>query len=287
MFQSFLLGGIQPVINVQSPLDLNYALKVAQDAAYAAGQVLLSYYSSRYEVYEKVKDNPVTTADLKANELLHKTLLGAFPDAGWLSEESADNPDRMKKEWLWVVDPLDGTKEFIEGVDEFAVSIGLVHEHRPVLAVTYNPPANIRVHCIKGSGTFANDAPVNVTRRKTLAGATVLSSRSETKRGLFDPFKDILDVRPTGSVAHKLAQMASGQGDITFSLVPKNEWDICAGVLLAEEAGATVTDLGGNPFLFNQENTLRNGVVAASDLLYADLFELIRSKTQWRGVSRF
>jgi len=261
----------------QSAIDLDNALKVAQDAAHAAGDILLSYYASRYEVYEKSRDNPVTTADLKANEALHEMLLGAVPHAGWLSEESVDDPTRMNKDWLWVVDPLDGTKEFIEGIDEFAVSIALVHEHRPVLAVTYNPAADIRVHCLKGSGTFANNTPVAVTRRKTLQGATVLSSRSETKRGLFDAFRDILDVQPTGSVAHKLAQMASGRADITFSLAPKNEWDICAGVLLAEEAGATVTDLSGNPFLFNQKNTLRNGVIAASALLYPDLLELIQS----------
>jgi myo-inositol-1(or 4)-monophosphatase len=261
-------------------INLAAALGVAKNAARAAGDVLLSYYESRYEVYQKSRDNPVTTADLKANEVLQEMLLGAFPHAGWLSEESVDDPGRMNKEWLWVVDPLDGTKEFIEGIDEFAVSIGLVHENRPVLAVTYNPAADIRVHCLKGSGTFANDTPVAVTGRTTLQGATVLSSRSETKRGLFDPFKDILDVQPTGSVAHKLAQMASGQADVTFSLAPKNEWDICAGVLLAEEAGATVTDLNGNRFLFNQINTLRNGVIAASTLLYPHLFELIRSKTK-------
>lgn len=269
----------QPVTNSQIFIDLDTALAVAKDAAHAAGDVLLSYYTSQYAVYEKSRGNPVTTADLEANELLHKALLGAFPDAGWLSEESVDDPGRMQKDWLWVVDPLDGTKEFIDGIDEFAVSIGLVHEHRPVLAVTYNPAANIRVHCIHGSGTFANDVPVAVTGRRTLEGASVLSSRSETKRGLFDPFKDTLEIRPTGSVAHKLAQMASGQADVTFSLAPKNEWDICAGVLLAEEAGATVTDLSGNPFVFNQEDTLRNGVIAASQLLYPNLLELIRSKT--------
>lgn len=264
---------------MQSPINLDNALKVAKDAAHAAGEVLLSYYTSRYEVYEKARDNPVTTADLEANEVLHEALTSAFPQAGWLSEESVDDAQRMQKEWLWVVDPLDGTKEFIDGIDEFAVSIGLVHAHRPVLAVTFNPAANIRVHCIEGSGTFANDVPVAVTQRDTLTGATVLSSRSETKRGLFEPFKDTLDVRPTGSVAHKLAQVASGQGDITFSLAPKNEWDICAGVLLAQEAGARVTDLSGDPFLFNQAKTLRNGVIAASKRLYPDLLALIRAKT--------
>lgn len=256
--------------------NLEAALAAAKDAAYAAGRVLMSYYTSRYEILQKAEDHPVTTADLEANAVLHDRLLAAFPEAGWLSEESRDNPERLEKDWIWVVDPLDGTKEFIEGIDEFAVSIALVRGHEPVLAVTYNPAADIRVHCVRDGGTFANESPVRLAQRTTLEGARTLASRSETKRGLFEPFEQLLDVRPTGSVAYKLAQVASGESDITFSLAPKSEWDICAGVMLAQESGATVTDLEGKPFLFNQRDTLRNGVIAASPVLYPALFELIK-----------
>lgn len=265
--------------STDTAIDLDAALAVAKDAAYAAGRVLLSYYASEYEILKKAEGHPVTTADLEANTLLHDRLIGAFPQAGWLSEESRDNPERLNNEWVWVVDPLDGTKEFIEGIDEFAVSIGLVRGHEPVLAVTYNPAADIRVSSIKGSGTFANDLPVTLTSRTVLAGAVTLASRSETRRGLFKPYERLLDVRPTGSIAHKLAQFASGQSDVTFSLAPKNEWDICAGVMLARESGATVTDLDGKPFVFNQRDTLRNGVIAASPALFPALFELIKKRT--------
>jgi myo-inositol-1(or 4)-monophosphatase len=111
-----------------------------------------------------------------------------------------------------------------------------------------------------------------------LPGALVLASRSETGRGEWDRFGDILTVRPMGSVAYKLAQVAQGTCDLTFSLVPKNEWDICAGTLLVTEAGGQVTDLQGQPFRFNQAETLRAGVIATNGLLHTQILHLTQGQ---------
>ena len=259
-------------------MDLEDALTTAREAVHQAGEKLLSYYTSQYTIQHKSGGNPVTTADIEANTILREALLGAFPESGWLSEESLDDGKRLQREWVWIVDPLDGTVEFIRGIDEFAVAVALVRGVTPMVAVTYNPATGCLTHCRRGSGTFRNGEPVRVSERPRLEGATALASRSETRRGLFARFEGILGINPTGSIAHKLAEFAGGQADLTVSLAPKNEWDVCAGVLLAEEAGARVTDLDGKPFSFNQADTLRNGVVAANPSLYPDLFRLVAER---------
>ena len=114
--------------------------------------------------------------------------------------------------------------------------------------MTYNPVRRELLHACRGQGAFCNDQPIHVSATSHLPGALVLASRSETGRGEWERFRDILTVRPMGSVAYKLAQVAQGKCDMTFSLVPKNEWDICAGTLLVTEAGGQVTDLQGQPF---------------------------------------
>ena len=257
---------------------IQQALAVAQEAARRAGEVILSYYGSHYEIQSKGVDNPVTTADLAANRVLHETLLGAFPEAGWLSEESVDNTARLQRDYVWIIDPIDGTKEFIQGLDEFVVVIAFVVQQQVEVAVTYNPVRDELLYACRGQGAFCNNQPIHVSATARLPGALVLASRSETGRGEWDRFRDLLTVRPMGSVAYKLAQVAQGTCDLTFSLVPKNEWDICAGTLLVTEAGGQVTDLQGQPFRFNQPETLRAGLIATNGLLHEQVLRLTQGQ---------
>jgi myo-inositol-1(or 4)-monophosphatase len=258
---------------------IDQALDVAKRAAYRAGEEILPYYQSQYDVRNKSVDNPVTTADLVANRLLQDVLLSAFPDAGWLSEESVDNLERLQRDYTWVVDPIDGTKDFMQGIDEFAVVVALVIEGQVAVAVTYNPVRREMMYASRGQGAFCNGEPIRVNTTACLQQAVVLSSRSETGRGEWERFREIFTVRPTGSVAYKLAQVARGKGDMTFSLTPKNEWDICAGTLLVTEAGGCVSDLDGEPFRFNQPDPLRSGIVATNRFLHDPVLQLIRAST--------
>jgi myo-inositol-1(or 4)-monophosphatase len=260
-------------------MEINDALQAAIDAVRQAGQVVLSYYTSQYEVRDKSPDNPVTTADIAADQVLHEMLQGAVPAAGWLSEETADNPRRLQQEMVWVVDPIDGTREFIQGIDEFVVVVALVIRQQVVLAVTYNPVRRELIHACHGHGAFCNGNRIRVTTTARLQDAVTLASRSEVGRGEFEPFKEVLTIRPVGSVANKLAQVAKGTGDMTFSLVPKNEWDICAGTLLITEAGGRVTDRQGQPFLFNQPDTLRTGIIATNGWLHEQVLRLTRERS--------
>jgi myo-inositol-1(or 4)-monophosphatase len=249
----------------------------ALEAARAAGAIIRSFYSTSYTVdyKDRGKDSPVTIADRDANQKIHEILQGTFPQYGWLSEETVDSPDRLSRQRVWLVDPLDGTKEFIDKIPEFGVSIALIENGQPVVAVVYNPIHDQLFWAVRGQGTWHEQRRLQVTRVSQLSAATILASRSETKRGEWKDFTSQFRTRPMGSIAYKLAVIAMGDADATFTLTPKNEWDICAGVLLVEEAGGQVSHLDGRRVIFNQPKTLLQGLVASNSLLHPQLLHLI------------
>ncbi len=256
-------------------------LQLAMDATEAAGQVIKRYYHSAYEAWDKKPDNPVTDADLAADTLLRERLTAATPDFGWLSEETRDTPDRLGKRYVWVVDPLDGTKEFIEGLDQFAISVALVENGRPLLGVVHNPATGEMIAGIVGDGLTVNGHPAGgLSARAQARGAQVLASNTEFRRGKWDPYLQLFDVVEMGSAAYKLGRLAAGLSDAYISLNPKNEWDIGAGVALILAAGGRVTDLAGRMLDFNQANTLKNGLVAANAPLHAGLMEILGAQRQ-------
>ena len=252
-------------------------LKIARDSAVEAGKIILSYYRADYEIKDKGYHNPVTTADHAADKVLKEILTGSFPDYGWLSEETIDSKLRLKKEKVWVVDPLDGTKEFIEGVPHFVVSVALVENGIPIIGVLYNPVTKELFSAAKGIGAKLNGKTINCTSKKNLSKMVILNSRSETKKGLWDPFRDTFKLlKPIGSVAYKLGITAAGEADIFASLRPKNEWDICAGNCIINESGGKLIDLYGEERVYNQEDTLIKpgliaGEVTAVDKTYSIL----------------
>jgi myo-inositol-1(or 4)-monophosphatase len=244
-------------------------------AARAAGAIIRTIHATDYTVDYKGKDSPVTIADREANQKIHEILQGEFPEYGWLSEETADSPARLSCQRVWVVDPLDGTKEFIQKIPEFAVSIALIEDGLPVLGVVYNPLLDQLLWAVRGQGAWNKERRLSVSHTPRLAEALILSSRSETKRGEWKEFESLFRTRPMGSIAYKLAIIALAEADATFTLVPKNEWDICAGVLLVQEAGGTVTHLNGEPVIFNQPQTLLQGLVSSNGALHSQLLDLI------------
>ncbi len=256
---------------------------VAEAAAREAGAIVKRYYEKPIEQVAKSdkgagrEDNWLTQADSESDDLLRTRLLGAFPDYGWLSEETKDSPERLRKERVWIVDPLDGTREFTLRVPEFCVCVALVEQGRPVVGVEYNPATDRVYSAARGAGTTLNGARAHVSKTEHVALAQVLASRSEDKRGEWDPFKQYCHVVLTGSVAYKLAEISVGNGDATFTLTPKNEWDICAGTILVEEAGGKVTGLDGEPLVFNQPSPLRPGMIASNRVLHSALMTLIEA----------
>jgi len=247
---------------------MNSDLKLAMGASLNAGKIIMKYYRDDYEIKEKGYHNPVTTADNEADSFLKSELTNARPDYGWLSEETVDSEDRLGKERVWIVDPLDGTKEFIEGVPQFVVSVALVENGVPIIGVLHNPVTKETFYASKGNGTYFDDVIHNCSVKESTTDMVILNSRSETRKGLWEPYKQhFKKLKPIGSVAYKMGLTAIGKADIFATLRPKNEWDICAGTCLINEAGGKVINLNGEKITFNNRKTLiEPGLIAGYNL---------------------
>ena len=259
---------------------MNSELKLAIDAAKKAGAIIMNYYKADYEIRDKSYHNPVTTADHAADSCLKKMLMEARPEYGWLSEETVDSPDRLSKERVWVVDPLDGTKEFIEGVPNFVVSVALVENGFPIVGVLFNPVTKETFTAASDEGAHLNGETIHCVTKEDVCDMVILNSRSETRRGLWAPYGDTFgELRAIGSVAYKLGITAAGKADIFASLRPKNEWDICAGNCIINEAGGKLIDLNGNQRKYNQAKTLIEPGLIAGELGAVDkTFQVLKSK---------
>ena len=258
---------------------MNSDLSIAKTAAIEAGGIILNYYKADYEIKDKGYHNPVTTADNAADTRLKEILMVARPNYGWLSEETVDSPERLTKDRVWIVDPLDGTKEFIEGVPHFVVSVALVENGNPIVGVLYNPVTAETFTAAKGEGAELNGEEIQCATKDNVGNMVILNSRSETRRGLWTPYDGTFgELRAIGSVAYKLGLTAAGQADIFASLRPKNEWDICAGNCIINEAGGKLIDLKGNRVVFNREKTLIEPGLIAGDIDAVDkTFEVLKA----------
>ena len=245
-------------------------LQRIQSALEAAREVFTRFTPGAIATEYKIGHDPVTEADRAVDAVLRKELLRE--GEGWLSEESVDDFSRLEKRRVWVVDPLDGTREFVAGIPEFCVSVGLVEDGKPVAGGICNPATDEIFIGAIDSGVLYNGKPAKPSQRPTLNGALVLASRSEVKRGEWKQFEGAgLKIRPMGSVAYKLASVSSGLADVTFTLTPKNEWDVAAGVALVESAGGFVTTLDGTPLRCNNRDPLLKGLIACGPQMADEL----------------
>ncbi|MGA2695629.1 MAG: 3'(2'),5'-bisphosphate nucleotidase CysQ [Terriglobales bacterium] len=250
-------------------------LQRIHSALESARSVLRHFTAGAIETEYKVGHDPVTEADRSVDAVLRKELLRQ--GEGWLSEESVDDFSRLDQSHVWVVDPLDGTREFVQGIPEFCVSIAMVENGKPIAGGICNPATNELIMGSRETGVTYNGQPAHPTNRSTLDGALILASRSELKRGEWTQFQNSTSiVKATGSVAYKLGLVAAGRADITFTLTPKNEWDVAAGALLVEAAGGFVSTLDGQPLTCNHRNPLLTGLIACGPNLREPLLTMLR-----------
>jgi myo-inositol-1(or 4)-monophosphatase len=248
-------------------------LEVALAAAREAGAAVRHYYETGTAAWEKSDDNPLTQADLASDRIIAKHLREAFPDDGLLSEETVDDRSRTSKRRVWIVDPMDGTKEFTKKIPEFCVSIGMVEDGEPVVGVAFNPAVGVAVWATKDGGTFRDGERVHVSDCARLEDAVVIASRTEISRDKFEAHQGwFKELRPVGSIAWKLACIASGEGDLNVSMAPKNEWDVCAGDVLVREAGGVYVDFDGVPRVYNQPDPLIESFMAAGNAGLVEAF---------------
>ncbi len=218
----------------------------------------------------KQGDDPITEADTTVDTLLREFL--PRNGDGWLSEETRDDHVRLERRRVWVVDPLDGTREFVSGIPEWCVSIGLVVDGEPVAGGICNPVTGETIVGARGLGVTLNGKPATVTGRSTLDGAKVVASRSEVKRGEWEGYReDQFEIRPMGSVAYKLGLVAAGLVDATWTLTPKHEWDVAAGVALVLAAGGAIVTGSPEEARFNRAQPRLTRLIAANSTLISEI----------------
>jgi len=228
-----------------------------------AAEVLHSFPMGARRAERKGQNDIVTAADHAVNRLLLEIL--PLAGDGWVSEETADDPSRLEKSRVWIVDPLDGTREFVEGIPEWCVSIGLIEDGQAVAGGILNPATGELFLGSIETGLTLNNQPASLRTGDRMQEMLVLASRSEVKRGEWEMFQPApFRVKPVGSVAYKLALVAAGGADATWTLTPKNEWDVAAGVALIRAAGGIVRTLSGHEPLFNRPKLLMDGLLAFS-----------------------
>jgi len=256
-------------------------LQRIEEALERANAALRRFTPGEVEARRKAGGDPVTEADTTVDALLRELL--PRNGEGWLSEETEDDLARVGRRRVWVVDPLDGTREFVTGIPEWCVSIGLVVDGEPVAGGICNPATGETILGARGLGVTLNGRPARVSERRTLAGARVLASRSEVRRGEWQRYReDLFEIRPTGSVAYKLALVAAGAVDATWTLSPKHEWDVAAGVALVLAAGGAVAAGSPEELRFNREKPWLSRLVAANPAL---LPEIERTFLQGTGAA--
>ncbi len=230
-------------------------------------------------VWEKGPDDPVTQVDLQLDRYLRHRLLEAYPEHGWLSEESVDDRKRLGKRHVWIVDPLDGTRQFVAGVPEYAISVALVEAGRPVVAGVAVLASGELYTAARGQGAWRDGVRLRVSDDDVLPDARVLVSRNQSARGDFAGLEGEAVLRPLGSMALKLARVADGYGAGTFTRETRHEWDVAAGALLVEEAGGRITDAGGRVLEFNTPHARFAGVVASNGRVHPRLVEVCARST--------
>ncbi len=255
------------------PIEQEYLARI-ENALKAATTVVGEFVHGEFQVTDRGGRDVVTQVDRKVSDVLRDILLQ--PGEGWLSEEDVDDQVRLTHEVVWVVDPLDGTREFVDGIPEWSISIGLAVNGFAVAGGIQNPATNELFLGSLQSGVTYNGRAAQSSRRATLDGASVLASRQEYQRGEWARFEgNRITIRPTGSVAYKLALVAAGLADATWTLSPKNEWDIAAGVALVNSAGGKVACTKNAKLEFNRRGTLVPGLVAAGKEIWPQVLGLI------------
>ncbi len=247
------------------------ASEVAAIAA-EAGALAIRRWKTDFKRWEKVPGSPVCEVDLEVDALLRTRLTALLPDAGWLSEETADNAERLNASRLWVVDPIDGTRDYIRGRPGWAVSVALVEDGQPAIGVL-DAPARDEVWIAEaGRGATRNGERLEVAERDRLAGSRVPADQ------LSKVDRDLVMVAKPNSIALRIAMVAAAEADLLATIRWGNEWDIAAAVLIAREAGATVSDALGRPIGFNTPKAEAFGVLATTPGIHEAAVERLRER---------
>lgn len=253
-------------------------LALLTDAAREAGRIALRYWRRDPQVWDKGGEHgPVTEADLAVNDMLKARLLAARPGYGWLSEETPDSADRLAVDTVFIVDPIDGTRAFVAGEETWAHSLAVAHKGRVTAGVVYLPALD-RIYTVsEGSPPMKDGQSIAASRRDVLTDANILTTKANMVPEKWPGGVPEITRSFRASLAYRLCLAAEGRFDGMLTLRDAWEWDIAAGSLIAERAGAVVTDRLGAALRFNTPTALSAGVLALPPKLHADAMARLAS----------
>ena len=263
--------GISRDGNISSGDLFGQVVQICEQAGRAIEQVRLDGFSTEFK--DKAGQDPVTAADHAADHILSRELTNILPGSFYFSEESTQD-GQAGNQFCWIVDPLDGTREFVRGIPEYAVAVLLQEDGQNRLAVIHNPAVNITI-AGTSEGITLGGQPIRVTGTSKLNGAKALASRTEMKAGEWDNFND-LDLVVTGSVAWKCALVAAGKADLTFTLRPRHVWDVGAGFALVRWAGGCISDKQGEDIAIAPTHAKVRCFLASNNHLHTTLLERLK-----------
>ncbi len=226
------------------------------------------------KVWQKNNDSPVSESDLAVDHFLKDRLGKLLPAAGWLSEETADNLDRLGDDLIWLVDPIDGTRDFVRGRTGWCISVALISNNRPLVGVLYAPAREEFWMGKAGEGATRNGRHLIASKRRAFAGARVPAAQ------LMKVDHMLARVEQPNSIALRMAMVAANEADLVATLRWGHEWDIGAAALIAREAGARVTDALGRPFHYNSRKGQAFGVLCCAPAFHAEAVEHLRERAE-------
>jgi myo-inositol-1(or 4)-monophosphatase len=249
-------------------------LEAVSRIAAEAGRIAAARWGGDFRRWEKVPGHPVCDIDLEVDTFLRERLSALDSEAGWLSEETLDISDRIERARVWVVDPIDGTRDYLRGRPGWCVSVALVENRKPILGVLDAPARGEHWTAAAGKGAWRNGVRLRVSGRAEFPGSRVPASE------LSKADRDLVAVPKPNSIALRIAMVAAGEADLVATLRWGFEWDIAAAALIAEEAGASVSGALGQPFAFNTASGEAFGVLVATPGVHKAAVDRLRERAE-------
>jgi myo-inositol-1(or 4)-monophosphatase len=247
-------------------------LRLLEEVVSAAGQLAMGFFKSDNEVWMKSGNSPVSQADMAVNDYLQKHLLAVRPDYGWLSEETEDDGSRLERQRVFMVDPIDGTRGFIKGLDEWCISVAIIEAGRPVAGVLECPALGQTFTATAATNSAINGKKITVTRSTKITNATGSHKINKTLATSHSPEIEVVPFIP--SLAYRIALVAAGKIDLALARPGAHDWDLAAVDLILANAGGKLVDLEGCKLRYDRQNLRHEALIACSTNLEKPALEL-------------
>lgn len=244
------------------------------DAVREAGALALRTFQQPLRQWTKGKSSPVSDADIAVDEFLRQRLAGLTPGYGWLSEETEDDPARLDSEYVWIVDPIDGTRAYLAGQPDWTISVALTAHGRPVLGAVFAPVTQEMFLAGAGTGATRNGVPIATSTGVHVAGAKVVGPKRHLN-WLAEMESSAITIPRIGSLALRLARVAQGELDVAFAGGASHDWDLAAADLLVHEAGGVLTTLTGRVLTYNLSEPVHGALIAAGRDRHTELIRRV------------